>query len=151
MPLAARLILGGLGLAFILFGLAMRLGASWQIAGARLWPVVPGKVVSATLGREETDDFIAWWPIITYAYQAGGRDRVGTRLRLVGDGRTARRADAEAELARYIPGAMVDVRYDLRFPNHACLEIDALPPRALVLAWFGAAITVVALLFPGGA
>jgi hypothetical protein len=147
-PLAARLIVGGLGLAIILFGLAMRLGASWQIAAARLWPITSGEVTSATLGREETDDFIAWWPIIAYAYQAGGRDQAGTRSRLIADGRTARRADAEAELARYVPGAVVDVHYDPRFPNHACLEIDAPPPRALVLAWFGAAITAVALLFP---
>src|SRR5205085_5235366 len=138
-PVAVGLILFGL-LWMAAFGFA-HFRAVGKAKAAESWPVCQGRVVSSEVVVEESTDreggTSTWYnPVVTYAYNAGGGELTGHRLRF-GNYRSASRKKAEAALAPYSAGGTPMVRYNPEKPQECVLETKKPGPLYLVMAAFG--------------
>jgi hypothetical protein len=108
---------------------------------AETWPAAAGRVVSCEVVEEESRDreggTTTWYnPVVTYSYNAGGRELTGKRLRF-GNYRSASRKKAEAMLGAYPVGATPMVRYNPERPDECVLETRKPGPIYLVMSLFG--------------
>jgi len=132
----------------ILVGLIWVAGFAWahfravgKAKAAETWPTATGKVLSCDVVEEETRDreggTTTWYnPVVSYAYNVGGRDLQSSRLRF-GNYRSSTRKKAEACLARYSAGGSTPVRYNPEKPEECVLETTKPGPLYLVMAVFG--------------
>ena len=136
------------GLGMLLLGILWVAGfgyAHFRAVGkakaAETWPTATGRVLSCQVVEEESTDreggTTTWYnPVVTYAYNAGGRDLTGQRLRF-GNYRSGSRKKAEAALGLYPVGANPMVRYNPEKPEECVLETSKPGPIYLVMALFG--------------
>jgi hypothetical protein len=136
------------GLGMLVLGLLWVAGFGYAHARAvgkarasETWPTAPGKVVSCEVIEEETTDregaTTTWYnPVVTYSYNAGGRELTGQRLRF-GNYRSGSRKKAEAAVAPYPAGSMPTIRYNPEKPEECVLETKKPGPIYLVMALFG--------------
>jgi hypothetical protein len=136
------------GVGLLLLGLLWLAGfgyAHFRAVGkakaAETWPTAVGRVISCEVVEEESSDrdggTSTWYnPVVTYAFQAGGREVTSRRLRF-GNYRSASRKKAEAALAPYPMGTSPAVRYNPEKPEECVLETRKPGPLYLVMALFG--------------
>lgn len=96
-------------------------------ARTRRWQRTRGRILESSLERwvetEETGEAVAYFrPTVRFEYSVGGAAYVGTRLSAV-DLASANRAWAERQLARFPPGAEVDVFLNPGDPAAGVLEV----------------------------
>ncbi|MBV9371549.1 MAG: DUF3592 domain-containing protein [Alphaproteobacteria bacterium] len=108
---------------------------------AETWPTAQGRVAGCEVVVEESSDreggTTTWYnPVVSYAYNVGGRDLTGNRLRF-GNYRSASRRKAEACLTPYPVGGTIPVRYNPDRPEECVLETRRPGPIYLVMAVFG--------------
>ena len=136
------------GVGLLLLGLLWAAAFGWahlravnKAKAAESWPTAMGRVVSCEVIEEESSDrdgnSTTWYnPVVTYAYNAGGRELTGKRLRF-GNYRSGSRKKAEAALAPYPVGGSPAVRYNPEKPEECVLETRKPGPLYLVMAVFG--------------
>lgn len=158
MPIWARIIL-------ILLGLTIGLGSGvyyvWgtqRAAAARHWSQAPGRIVSASLEREESTDTddrgrsrtsVTWSPRITYSYQVGGRILRNDVIWLTAARAFSNGEEGDAFIASYPPGSPVIVRYDPANPGDSCLFANPPPLIVLLFCPIGFLFAGLTFLFPG--
>ncbi len=117
------------GLAMVAFWFFMRKKAQ---ATSR-WPSTPGCVVTADVYVYRDKDMNQSETVrVTYDYSVAGAALRGTRISLTGSGS----GSTKVKLARYRPGAAVNVFYDPHNPSSAVLECK-LPGNMVVLPIVG--------------
>jgi hypothetical protein len=120
-----------IGAGFLLLALA----ATMQDLRSRRWPSVPGIIRHAAIEARELDTVTSHRARIHYDYEVGGRQYSNDRLAF---SRSGSRKRAEADKAKYPPGALVRVHYDPRRPERAIIEKRAGVAGTLVLLFVGA-------------
>ena len=117
---------------------------------AETWPTVAGRVISARVDVEESEDndgnSTTWYnPVVVYGYSVGERELQGTRLRF-GNVRSSSAKKAEAALAPYAVGSAPIVRYNPDKPEECVLETKKPGPLYLVMAFFGLIFLAIGIL-----
>jgi hypothetical protein len=117
------------------------LRAVGKAKAAETWPTASGKVTSCEVVVEESSDreggTTTWYnPVVGYAYNVGGRELTGQRLRF-GNYRSSSRKKADAMIAPYAVGSSPTVRYNPEKPEECVLETRKPGPVYLVMAVFG--------------
>jgi hypothetical protein len=129
---------------FILVGLALFAGWYFLRRNAQTtgqWPSTRGRVIASDINRyRDTDGEYQEDVRVTYDYAVAGKTLRGNRISTSGSGS----GTAKAKLARYQPGAEVDVFYDPRNPVAAVLE-RKLPGNVLVLPIVGVVFLIVGI------
>jgi hypothetical protein len=132
----------------IFFGLLWVAGFAWahlravgKAKAAETWPTATGRVLACDIVEEESRDreggTTTWYnPVVSYAYDVGGRELRSTRLRF-GNYRSASRKKAEACLTGYQAGGSAIVRYNPEKPEECVLETIKPGPLYLFMAAFG--------------
>jgi hypothetical protein len=133
------------GLVFLLGGLAIVSGI-WgpgvaSMLKARSWQPTESEVVLADVGISERGDQQSPLPLVVYAYRAGGRERMATRLDFFAI-RHFSEASARAFAARYPAGSRVPCFVDPADPDQAVLRRYALP-----LDWVNGVLALMATAF----
>lgn len=132
---------GGLLTGWWLFRRTRRLGQA-----ALSWPVATGVVKSSEIAEYKTKGGRQFMANVAYDYAVDGTNYSGNRLRF---GHYAgAMAAAEADAAKYVAGAPVEVRYDPRKPQTSVLEpgVAGISVAGLVLAITGGLLLGVAVL-----
>ncbi len=136
------------GVGLIVLGLAWFGAFAWahlravdRAKAAETWPVATGRILSCDIVEEESTDreggTTTWYnPVVSYAYNVGGREFQSSRLRF-GNYRSASRKKAQACLTPYSPGGSAPVRYNPEKPEECVLETRRPGPIYLVMAAFG--------------
>ena len=131
-----RLDIAMLKAAFFVVGLAML--AFWFVMRKKAqatghWPSTPGRVVTSDVYvYRDTDMNDNETVRVAYDYTLAGTTLRGTRISLTGSGS----GSTKVKLARYRPGAAVNVFYDPHNPASAVLECK-LPGNMVVLPIMG--------------
>ncbi|MFL6857400.1 MAG: DUF3592 domain-containing protein [Allosphingosinicella sp.] len=117
------------------------LRAVGKAKAAETWPTASGKVTGCEVVVEESSDreggTTTWYnPVVSYAYDVGGRELTGQRLRF-GNYRSSSRKKADAMIAPYAVGSSPTVRYNPEKPEECVLETKKPGPVYLVMAVFG--------------
>jgi hypothetical protein len=125
MGLALGLVLAGIGLVTIIFGL-LQYRTGKASAG---WPSVEGKIVQATVETSTSTDSDGdtsrrYSPRVEYAYTVSGRKYTGKQTAVGARNAYGSRAAAEDKLA-YRSGQQVTVHYNPEKPAQAVLEAGA--------------------------
>ena len=141
--MSARGSLGGA--VFLLGGLAIVFGV-WgpgvvSMLKARSWQSTESEVVFADVGVGEQGDRPSPHPLIVYAYRAGGRERLATRLDFFAI-RHFSESSARAFAARYPAGSRVPCFVDPAAPDQAVLARYTLP-----LDWVNGVLALMATAF----
>lgn len=127
---------------FILAGLALFGGWYFlrkKAQATNQWPSVRGRVIASDINRyRDTDGEYREDVRVAYNYVVGGATLRGNRIGMSGSGS----GTSKAKLARYRPGAEVDVFYDPANPAAAVLE-RKLPGNVLVLPIVGTVFLIV--------
>lgn len=101
-----------------------------RIEASRDWPSVLGRIVSSRIRRARNSR----WPEVRYVYEVRGLRHEGRRLAFVQHSRSV--AECEAVIARYPPGAEIEVWYDPLKPGSCVLqregEVSALRVAAAI-------------------
>jgi hypothetical protein len=131
-----------LGPVFILVGLSLFAGWYFLRNKAKAtgqWLTARGRVVASNVNRyRDTDGEYQEELRVTYDYAVAGTILRGNRISTSGSGS----GTAKAKLARYQPGAEVDVFYDPQNPVAAVLE-RKLPGNVVVLPIVGTVFLIV--------
>lgn len=106
----------------------------WRAARSRRWPTAPGKVISAEeLQRERKlpeeaggGTRIHYEAHVHYEYTVG-RVLIGSTVLSMGPSESSSEARAQAILARYPPGKVLQVSYNPQDPTESVLEPGASP------------------------
>jgi len=134
--------------ALFLVGLATA-GRSWeQILRARTsaaWPYTRAIVISSEVQRLVNSEGVRWHPAIRYAYQAGKREIIGSRLSREEPVNGYDEALAQRYVERYPQGAVVVAYYDPDRISDSVLEQSA-PRSAYLGLYLGVTLAAVALL-----
>jgi hypothetical protein len=114
--------------------LAAGIKDAWRAARSRRWPTAPGKVIS-------TEEFqhrrsmpeeagggtrIHYEAHVHYEYTVG-RVLIGSTVLSLGPNESSSEARAQAILARYPPGQLIQVAYNPKDPTESLLEPGAHP------------------------
>lgn len=125
--LRAAFFVVGLGMVAIWFVMRKKAQATSS------WPSTPGRVIASDVFVYRVQDQTEKETVrVTYDYSVAGTALRGNRISLVGSGS----GSTKAKLARYQPGAAVNVYYDPQNPSSAVLECK-LPGNVLVLPIVG--------------
>jgi len=145
------LLIAGLGgIVFIIGAVLAVLGLTSRrkADASQKWPVVGGRVITASLlehSSSDPDDSISsvmYEPAVEYEYPVGGETLVGRRVAF-GANRFDR-GRAQRTLDRYPPGSLVNVRYNPENPREAVLETAAAGGNVLMIV--GIVFSVLGLL-----
>ena len=122
------------------FGYA-HLRAIGKAKASESWPSAMGRVVGCDVVEEKSRDreghTTTWYnPVVSYAYNVGGREHQSQRLRF-GNYRCSSRKKAQAILAPYPEGSTPAVRYNPERPDECVLETRKPGPIYLIMALFG--------------
>ncbi len=122
--MAAVLIAGGVG------AIGYGLFDAIQAIRSASWPTVSGTVISSEVATGSSGTGMrrgrTFTPTVRYDYAVDNQHHTGTRISFR-DGIGLTRADAEAVVARYVPGASVRVAHDPADPARSVLEVSAGP------------------------
>jgi hypothetical protein len=123
----------------------------WRMADAQTWPFREGVITKSVASPQGSARRTLWTPAIRVAYRDTGEEVWITRVRY-GEFRLrgAERASAEADVARYRPGAVVRVYYSPANPKETLLEPFAPWTTMIVISSIGATgvlVPVVLFLF----
>lgn len=135
-PVHYKLDITMLKAAFFLVGLAMLV--FWFVMRKKAqatshWPSTPGRVITSDVYvYRDSDMNISETVVVAYDYAIAGATLRGTRISLTGSGS----GSTKVKLARYRPGAAVNVFYDPHNPSSAVLECK-LPGNMIVLPIVG--------------
>lgn len=111
------------------------------------WPSVVGQVIEAESRQiAGTRTGSGWMVRVSYAYQVGDVEFVGTRQRFSRRIGGQTRVQADDELRQYVPGGAVLVHYDPRRPQRAVLKPGP-DQRAYFGMVVGFGLLLIALLF----
>ena len=125
---------GAIGFIFLLFNgifLAVIFSAQKDAAVATKWPTTTGTILMSTLESRRTNNGRhAQYPVVLYAYQAGGRSYEGSRI---APGPEVGGTGAPKRLAGYAAGIQVTVFYNPKDPSDAVLETKV---PSLFWMWF---------------
>lgn len=97
-------------------------------AGAsRRWPAVNGVIASSAVSSHRSLDSTGmhttiYEPVVVFAFTVAGRDEQSSNVSFSAVAGTSSSSDAEAVVARYTPGAAVQVFYNPTDPSEAVLE-----------------------------
>lgn len=119
-----------------------------QISRARAsaaWPYARGLILSSEVRAMASSEGMRWRPIITYSYQVGRREVIGSRLSREEPVYGYERAVAGAYVRRYPQGAMVLVYYNPESIGESVLEQSA-PRSAYLGLYLGMMLATVGLL-----
>ena len=117
------------GLAMVAFWFVMRKKAQ----ATSHWPSTPGRVITSDVYVYRDADMNQNETVrVAYDYAVAGATLRGTRISLTGSGS----GSTKVKLARYRPGAAVNVFYDPHNPSSAVLECK-LPGNMVVLPIMG--------------
>jgi len=113
---------------FCVFMVANLLYAIWrgrnQVAAGKTWARTPGEVIESKVdaaGSHTSDDDSDCTPVVRYRYTVNGKSYESDRIVFGGQPDTTKLL-AEKLVAKYPPGAKVEVFYDPRRPKNAVLE-----------------------------
>jgi len=135
------LIFATLGGTFFIVGVVLAvlaLASRRKADASQKWPVVGGRVITASLlehsssDPEDSSSAVMYEPAVEYEYPVGGETLVGRRIAF-GANRFDR-ARAQRTLTRYPPGSLVNVHYNPQNPREAVLETAAAGGKALLIA-----------------
>ncbi|MBC2776586.1 DUF3592 domain-containing protein [Parasphingopyxis marina] len=132
MPLWARLLCYGLGLALIAGSIAYFAWGSQRASAASDWPSADGRILSSYIEEQESRDednevIITFYPRVTYRYFVAGNGFSSDAIRLIADQGYADSYDAEDFLSDYPEGAAVEVFYDPENPGDSALVLESPP------------------------
>ena len=119
-----------------------------QISRARAsaaWPYARGLILSSEVRALADNEGMRWRPIITYSYQAGRREVIGSRLSREEPVYGYEKAVARAYVTRYPQGAVVLVYYNPDNIGESVLEQSA-PRSAYLGLYLGLMLATVGLL-----
>ena len=130
--LATALILAGAAMFAVWFFLRKKAQATSR------WPSTPGRVIASDVyvhncGENGTVDEVR----VTYDYAVAGVTLRGNRISIGGQGS----GSTKARLARYHPGAVVNVFYDPHKPASAVLE-SKLPGKFIMFPIMGVFLVI---------
>lgn len=119
-----------IGLIVAVAGIGLFLRILFKTNAARAWPTTLGILRRAELDFQfnrtgDADASGTWVPIIEYDYEVNGTLYTGTKIAPAGDASVSIKSVMEARIAPYTVGDSVEVRYNPRNPQQACLEIEA--------------------------
>ncbi|MCU1391772.1 MAG: hypothetical protein JWM34_200 [Ilumatobacteraceae bacterium] len=120
------------------------------------WPVVPGTIMSSqvtthrSLNADSSTHTTMYAPEVSYVYAVNGQQLTSDNVSFTGVAGESWSSGAEAVVARYPPGAAVQVHYNPANPAEAALEHSAGGTSSLVLIVLGAVeVLLVVLLVLG--
>ncbi|MCU1401325.1 MAG: hypothetical protein JWN62_4434 [Acidimicrobiales bacterium] len=119
------------------------------------WPIAPGRIVSSAVTSHRALDSngthtTVYAPEVVYQYMVGPQQLTSDNVNFSGVAGTSWSSGAEATVARYVPGATVQVFYNPVNPAEAVLEHSAGGVNTLVVGVLGGAeVLVIVLLVLG--
>jgi hypothetical protein len=141
--LGFALLFGVLGVIFLVITVIHRNKAK----AARLWPTVPGTILSAEMRQHNDSDAesgvssVSFEPVVSYSYGVGAASYTASRIAFGAN--QFDHASAQKILARYPVSSPVTVHYDPQNARNAVLEINAAGSNLLMI--FGIVFIVIAL------
>ena len=111
------LAFGGLGLLVLRWSLSQIV----RSRRSRFWPSVTGRIVSAEVGKNPSNQGLRYWPIVRYEYQVEGVDYNGDTLGF-GQNGNGNLGMASALVAQYPAGQEAKIFYDPKSPKISCLQ-----------------------------
>jgi hypothetical protein len=135
----AILVIASLGGLVFLIGvvlLVLALVSRRKADASQKWPVVGGRVITASLlehSSSDPEDYSStmYEPAVEYEFPAGGETVKGRRIAF-GANRFDR-GRAQRILDRYPPGSLVNVHYNPQNPHEAVLETAAAGGKVLLI------------------
>jgi hypothetical protein len=112
------IIVGSIALAYSLYCLA-------KLISVRNWPSAEGKIIASSKTARSTDAGKMQDAEIAYEYTVAGKRYTARVIQAGGDMSSAnskKETDVDKKLAKYPIGTVVNVYYNPRFPQMACLE-----------------------------
>ncbi len=131
-------VLGAGGSVVALVG---NVGMSGEASASEQWPSAPGTVLTSEIVKQTARSTHYYEVHATYEYVVSGATHRGNQIGFYKAGNFDEAADARAFVARYQPGAHVDVYYDPAAPERAVLVRGGTGAGLAAIALF-AAITV---------